>query len=87
MTEIWEPSRDFAHVKLPQKASSTATPWTSLTTGSNKAGCLVGMSKDEPHIFVVTSDGEFLSYKIDFYHGGEGRLEKQYSYVFSFCNG
>jgi len=38
------------------------------------------MSKDEPHIFVVTSDGEFLNYKIDFYHGGEGRLEKQYSY-------
>jgi hypothetical protein len=38
------------------------------------------MSKDEPYIFVVTSDGEFLSYKIDFYHGGEGKLEKQYSY-------
>jgi hypothetical protein len=45
------------------------------------------MSKDEPHIFVVTSDGEFLSYKIDFYNGGEGKLEKQYSYVFSFFDG
>jgi len=39
----------------------------------------VGMSKDEPHVFVVTSDGEFLNYKIDFYHGGEGKLDKQYS--------
>ena len=37
------------------------------------------MSKDEPHVFVVTSDGEFLNYKIDFYNGGEGRLDKQYS--------
>jgi hypothetical protein len=40
----------------------------------------VGMSKDEPYIFVVTSDGEFLNYKINFYHGGEGKLVKQYSY-------
>jgi hypothetical protein len=39
------------------------------------------MSKDEPYIFVVTSDGEFLSYKIDFYQGGEGKLVNQYSYV------
>ena len=49
-------------------------------SSSSKAGCLVGMSKDEPHIFVVTSDGEFLTYKIDLYHGGEGRLENQYPY-------
>lgn len=40
----------------------------------------MGIAKDEPHIFVVTSDGEFLNYKIDFYHGGEGKLEKQFSY-------
>jgi len=71
VTEIWEPSRDFAHVKLPARSSSSGT----------KAGCLVGMSKEEPNIFVVTSDGEFLNYKIDLYQGGEGKLDKQYSYV------
>ena len=82
VTEIWEPSRDFAHIKLPQRTSSTNPSILRLTIlGSSKSGCLVGMSKDEPHLFVVTSDGEFLNYKIDFYHGGEGRLEKQYSYT------
>lgn len=70
VTEIWEPSRDFAHIKLPSKTSSSAS----------KLGCLVGMSKEEPNIFVVTADGEFLNYKIDLYQGGEGNLDKQYSY-------
>ena len=79
VTEIWEPSRDFAHIKLPQKTTGITPLNMYLTVGSNKAGCLVGMSKDEPYIFVVTSDGEFLNYKIDFYNGGEGKLEKQYS--------
>jgi hypothetical protein len=69
VTEIWEPSRDFAHVKLPAKSSG------------NKAGCLVGMSKEEPNIFVVTADGEFLNYKVDLIQGGEGKLDKQYSYL------
>jgi autophagy-related protein 18 len=72
VTEIWEPSRDFAHVKLPAKSSSSSS--------GTKPGCLVSMSKDEPNIFVVTSDGEFLNYKIDLYQGGEGKLDKQYSY-------
>ena len=45
------------------------------------------MAKDEPHLFVVTSDGEFLNYKIDFYNGGEGKLEKQYSYKTYIGNG
>jgi autophagy-related protein 18 len=80
VTEIWEPSRDFAHIKLPQKTAGTASSCIVLKLGSSKAGCLVGMAKDEPHLFVVTSDGEFLNYKIDFYNGGEGKLEKQYSY-------
>jgi autophagy-related protein 18 len=69
VTEIWEPSRDFAHIKLPAK------------TSGNKAGCLVGMSKEEPNIFVVTADGEFLNYKVDLIQGGEGKLDKQYSYL------
>jgi autophagy-related protein 18 len=80
VTEIWEPSRDFAHIKLPQKTAGTTSSEVVLRLGSNKAGCLVGMAKDEPYLFVVTSDGEFLNYKIDFYNGGEGKLEKQYSY-------
>jgi len=77
VTEIWEPSRDFAHVKLPARSSSSGT----------KAGCLVGMSKEEPNVFVVTADGEFLNYKIDLYQGGEGKLDKQYSYapILPFC--
>jgi hypothetical protein len=39
------------------------------------------MSKEEPNIFVVTADGEFLNYKVDLIQGGEGKLDKQYSYL------
>ncbi|VDC05881.1 unnamed protein product [Peniophora sp. CBMAI 1063] len=62
-TEMWEPSRDFAHLKLP-------------TSG---AKCIVAISGTMPQVMVVSSEGYFYSYSIDLENGGECSLMKQYS--------
>jgi autophagy-related protein 18 len=63
ITEMWEPTRDFAWLKLP-------------TSGSR---CIVGISGTMPHVMVISSDGFFYSYSIDLENGGECSLMKQYS--------
>ncbi|KAG5729770.1 Autophagy-related protein 18 [Termitomyces sp. T112] len=63
LTELWEPSRDFAFLRLP-------------TSG---ARCIVALSGTTPHVMVISSDGYFYSYSIDLEHGGECQLVKQYS--------
>ncbi|KAI0052038.1 WD40 repeat-like protein [Auriscalpium vulgare] len=63
LTEMWEPSRDFAFLKLP-------------TSG---ARCIVALSGTMPQVMVVSSEGYFYSYSIDLENGGECSLMKQYS--------
>ncbi|TFY82015.1 hypothetical protein EWM64_g1995 [Hericium alpestre] len=63
LTEMWEPSRDFAYLKLP-------------TSG---ARCIVALSGTMPQVMVVSSEGYFYSYNIDLENGGECQLMKQYS--------
>ncbi|KAK0561782.1 autophagy protein [Tilletia horrida] len=63
LAEIWEPQRDFAHLKLPSPGVSS----------------LVAVSSTTPQVMVVTSEGYFYQYQIDFEHGGECELMKQYS--------
>ncbi|CDW96950.1 hypothetical protein [Sporisorium scitamineum] len=63
LTEMWEPSRDFAFLKLPAQGVSS----------------VVALSATTPHVMVVTSEGYFYSYNIDLEHGGECVLMKQYS--------
>jgi len=63
LTEMWEPSRDFAFLRLP-------------TSG---ARCIVGLSGTMPQIMVISSEGYFYSYNIDLENGGECSLMKQYS--------
>lgn len=70
VTEMWEPARDFAWIKIP-KAS------TSSTSGSLRS--VVAMSSNTPQVMVVTSDGNFYVFSIDLVKGGEGQLTKQYS--------
>lgn len=72
VTEMWEPTRDFAFIKLPRSgpgASPSAGPLRSV----------VALSSSSPQVMVVTSDGGFYVYNIDMEHGGEGVLLKQYS--------
>ncbi|KIO18292.1 hypothetical protein M407DRAFT_84119 [Tulasnella calospora MUT 4182] len=62
LAEVWEPSRDFAHLKLP-------------TSGVR---CVVALSGTMPHVMVISSEGYFYSYNIDLENGGECSLMKQY---------
>ncbi|KAG0699222.1 WD40 repeat-like protein [Suillus ampliporus] len=63
ITEMWEPSRDFAFLRLP-------------TSG---ARCIVALSGTLPQVMVISSEGYFYSYNIDLENGGECSLMKQYS--------
>ncbi|UZJ57287.1 hypothetical protein CBS101457_006607 [Exobasidium rhododendri] len=63
LAEMWEPSRDFAFLKLP----------------SNGVSSVVAISNTTPQIICVTSEGLFYCYNIDLESGGECTLMKQYS--------
>ncbi|KAF8809634.1 hypothetical protein BYT27DRAFT_7254366 [Phlegmacium glaucopus] len=63
LTEMWEPSRDFAFLPFP-------------TSGTRS---IVAFSGTMPHVMVISSDDYFYSYSIDLERGGECSLMKQYS--------
>lgn len=65
VTEMWEPARDFAFVKLPNAGLKS----------------VVALSSTSPQIMVVTSDGYFFVHNVDMERGGECVLTKQYSLV------
>jgi autophagy-related protein 18 len=70
VTEMWEPTRDFAWIKIPKASTSPAS-------GSLRS--VVAMSSNTPQVMVVTSEGNFYVFSIDLVKGGEGTLTKQYS--------
>ena len=72
VTEMWEPARDFAFIKLPKGGMG-------VTPRSGPVKSVVAMSSSSPQVMVVTSDGGFYIYSIDMETGGEGVLVKQYS--------
>ncbi|KAG0374600.1 autophagy protein [Mortierella sp. AD032] len=67
ITEIFEPSRDFAHIKLP-------------TSGVQS---VIALSSTTPQIMVATSDGYLYQYNIDLENGGPCVLLKQFSLLAS----
>lgn len=73
MTEMWEPARDFAYIKIPKTTQSEKAP---LGVGMRT---VVAMSGGYPWVFVVTNDGSFYVFSIDMETGGEGVLIKQFS--------
>ncbi|KAF3012062.1 hypothetical protein G7054_g7661 [Neopestalotiopsis clavispora] len=66
--EMWEPQRDFAHIKIPRPPQKQ---------GAGRS--VVAMSSSSPQVMVVTSDGGFYVFNIDMEQGGEGYLVKQFS--------
>jgi autophagy-related protein 18 len=70
VAEIWEPTRDFAWVKIPKTAGSAGP----LRT-------VVALSNNAPQVMVVTSEGNYYIFNVDLEKGGEGTLVKQFSYV------
>ena len=69
VTEIWEPARDFAWVKIPKAKNG------------NPVKSVVAMAGGGPQVMVATSEGDFLVYNVDLEKGGEGTLVRQYSYA------
>ncbi|KAK1659290.1 WD40-repeat-containing domain protein [Colletotrichum godetiae] len=87
VTEMWEPLRDFAYIKIPKSSNSPTGP---ARGNNNSSGSqpltgplrsVVAMSSSSPQVMVVTSDGGFYVYNIDMEHGGEGYLVKQFSVI------
>lgn len=74
VSEMWEPARDFAWIKLPRSNSSPGG-----NAGPGPLRSVVAMSSNTPQVMVVTSDGNFYVFNIDLSKGGEGTLTKQYS--------
>jgi autophagy-related protein 18 len=70
VAEIWEPSRDFAWVKVPRSPNSAS---------SGPMRTVVALSNNGPQIMVVTSEGNYYVFNVDLEKGGEGTLYKQYS--------
>ncbi|KXJ89651.1 WD40-repeat-containing domain protein [Microdochium bolleyi] len=77
VTEMWEPLRDFAYIKIPKSSASTARAGATAT--GQQLRSVVAMSSSSPQVMVVTSDGGFYVFNIDMEQGGEGYLVKQFS--------
>jgi len=63
ITEMWEPTRDFAFLKLPAAHVQS----------------VVALSNTTPQVMVVTNEGYFYQYNIDLENGGECVLLHQFS--------
>lgn len=90
VTEMWEPLRDFAYIKIPKASSglsqnkggtNTSTGPSGLAFSNGPLRSVVAMSSSSPQVMVVTSDGGFYVFNIDMEQGGEGFLVRQFSCV------
>lgn len=72
VTEMWEPMRDFAFIKIPKGGMG-------VNSSGGPLRSVVAMSSSSPQVMLVTSDGGFYVFNIDMENGGEGVLVKQYS--------
>ncbi|KAI1343806.1 WD40 repeat-like protein [Xylariaceae sp. FL0016] len=75
VTEMWEPLRDFAYIKILKSSAASTRPGGS----GQQLRSVVAMSSTSPQVMVVTSDGGFYVFNIDMEQGGEGYLVKQFS--------
>lgn len=66
VTEMWEPQRDFAWVRVPRGANG------------QPVRCVVTMANNVPHVMVATNEGDFYVYSVDLEKGGEGTLVKRF---------
>ena len=83
ITEMWEPSRDFAFLRLPTSGTKTVVALSGYVRKSTKffSSNNVAFRRTLPQVMVLSSDGYFYSYSIDLENGGECTLLKQHKYV------
>ena len=75
VSEMWEPTRDFAWLKIP-KSQPVFQGGILTSTASSKS--VVAMSSNMPEVMVVTNEGHFYVFGVDLEKGGEGTLLKVY---------
>ena len=75
VSEMWEPARDFAWLKIPKVPSSSHG---GNLGSSQPLKSVVAMSSNSPQVMVVTNEGRFYVFGIDLEKGGEGTLVKVY---------
>lgn len=75
VSEMWEPARDFAWLKIPKASQSTQGGLLSTTMPLRS---VVAMSNNSPQVMIVTNEGHFYVFSIDLEKGGEGTLMKVY---------
>jgi autophagy-related protein 18 len=68
VTEMWEPQRDFAWVRIPRAAGASGTPVKSVVAMGNQA----------PTVMVATSEGGFYVFSVDLEKGGEGTMVRRF---------
>ncbi|KAL9000083.1 MAG: hypothetical protein Q9169_001158 [Polycauliona sp. 2 TL-2023] len=91
VSEMWEPTRDFAWFKVPkanmlagqggEKSGSAGRSTSESGSGLGSTAPLksvVAMSNNSPQVMVVTNEGHFYVFGIDLENGGEGSLLKVY---------
>lgn len=81
LTEMWEPSRDFAFLKLPVTGARCVVAISGYVFGRLERHINSSdnsMFRTMPHVMVISSEGYFYSYNIDLENGGECSLMKQY---------
>ncbi|KAI4263523.1 MAG: hypothetical protein L6R42_001329 [Xanthoria sp. 1 TBL-2021] len=91
VSEMWEPTRDFAWFKVPKASTLSgqggekggAAGRSSSGSGSGLGSTaplksVVAMSHNSPQVMVVTNEGHFYVFGIDLENGGEGSLLKVY---------
>jgi autophagy-related protein 18 len=67
MTEMWEPQRDFAYIKVRSAQTGVRT--------------VVALSPTLPQVMVLSADGVFQAYNIDLDNGGECALLKEFNLI------
>ena len=82
LTEIWEPSRDFAFLKLPVSGARCVVALSGYVISKLDVFYFsrinASLNRTMPHVMVISSEGYFYSYNIDLENGGECSLMKQY---------
>ncbi len=89
VSEMWEPARDFAWLKIPKGAHAGGPAGSAgggVVGGGGGGGLgaatplrsVVAMCGHSPRVMVVTNEGRFLVFDIDLERGGEGKLWKVY---------
>ena len=91
LTEMWEPSRDFAFLRLPTSGARCIAALSGYVLQSRRVMSHVWQAANParhrsifrtmPQVMVLSSEGYFYSYNIDLENGGECSLMKQYRSV------